>query len=196
MSRRASLLAIIALAGCGSSNSVEPSPSPTPTPSTTPSPSATPTPSASATASPVPTGVSGDNLKRIYQLRELQKVEAAIGAHKVRLYVCDSDTKRQEGMMWLVDKDVAADEGFLFIFPDAEQASFWMRNTLIPLDVCFFSPEKKLLNVQHGKPQDDSALPSEGAMQFVVELKSGIAGKLGLKKGDLLKFPEELKAVD
>lgn len=101
----------------------------------------------------------------------------------------DDDAKQQEGMMWLTDKDVKDDQGMLFVFPSAAQQSFWMQNTLIPLDIIYIDAKGKVLNIVHGKPRDESPLPSSGPAQYVLELKDGMAARYRIGPGTVLKIP-------
>ena len=90
--------------------------------------------------------------------------------------------------MFLTDREVKATEGFLFAFPRSEPRSFWMRNTVIPLDIIYLDSKGKVLNIQKGEPFKEFGLPSDGPSQYVLELKGGYAAKYGIKKGSILKF--------
>lgn len=133
--------------------------------------------------------VASDNPDRIYQLSDLKKVSFAQGSHRITAYVCDTDSKRQEGMMFLTAKEVKNTEGFLFVFPSAAPRSFWMRNTVLPLDIIYLDAAGKVLNIQKGKPYVESGLPSAGNSQYVLELRQGMASKFGIKPGVKLKLP-------
>ena len=84
--------------------------------------------------------------------------------------------------------------GMLFVFDREERRSFWMKNTLVPLDILWIGPDKKL-TVIHEKLRastvdtpDDKIVTAGGQGQFVLELASGEASRRGLKAGDQLKF--------
>lgn len=135
------------------------------------------------------------NPSRLYQLADLKKVDVSLKGHTVHLWVMDDEPKQQEGMMFLEDKDVKPDEGMLFAFsqvqPNDGQHGFWMHNTLIPLDIIYFAPSGKLLNVGHGKRLTDKPnVAPAGDYLNVIELKAGTAARLGLKPGDVVKFPK------
>ena len=74
---------------------------------------------------------------------------------------------------------LSKDEGMLFLYPQAEERSFWMKNTLIPLDIAYFDAEGNLLNVRRMKPAADPAkggelkAPSAGPARFVLEVNYG-----------------------
>lgn len=134
-----------------------------------------------------------DNPNRIFQLSSLEK--ATLKAHGKRLecWVMDTVSKQQEGMMWLVDKDVKDDQGMIFVFADAEPQSFWMQNTLIPLDIIYINEDGKVLNVVLGKPRDETSLPSAGPAKYVLELKGGMAKRFGIGPGTRIDIPSDLK---
>lgn len=133
------------------------------------------------------------NAKRIYQLADLAKGKITIDGRSIEVWIMDSDSKREEGMMWLEDKDVKADQGMLFVFPKPGPLSFWMQNTVLPLDIMYISASGKMLNIVKGKPFDETSLPSKGEAQFVLEMKQGSAARLGYKAGSKVVIPPELK---
>lgn len=156
-----------------------------------------PNPQASPSASPgVSSTVSEDNLKRRFQLRELQRVSVKVGEHTLKLWVMDTDAKRAEGMMWLTEKEVKDDEGMIFVFPEPQPLSFWMQNTLLGLDIIYLTPQGCVLNIVEGKPLREDPLPSKGNAQYVIELKVGMSKKFGIKEGMTLTLPRNLKARD
>lgn len=83
-----------------------------------------------------------------------------------------------------------ATHGMLFVFPDAQPRTFWMKNTLIPLDMLFFDSNRKLVAIQANAAPchaDPCALyPSGAPARYVLELNAGTAAKLGLHVGDVM----------
>jgi uncharacterized membrane protein (UPF0127 family) len=74
--------------------------------------------------------------------------------------VADDDILRARGLMGV--EDLGELDGMLFAWPEAVQARFTMRNTLIPLDIGFFNPEGELIEVLQMVPCDDSECPGYG----------------------------------
>ena len=95
--------------------------------------------------------------------------------------------------MWVTDKDLKDNQGMICLFPEPKVQSFWMQNTLIPLDIIFLDKDGKVLNIAHGKPKDETLLPSTGPANYVLELKGGMAAKLGISAGTKLTIPSTLK---
>ncbi|WP_210424117.1 DUF192 domain-containing protein [Halorussus ruber] len=110
----------------------------------------------------------------------------------VSLMVADEPSERQSGLMHR--ESLANDTGMVFVYPNPQQVSFWMKNTLIPLDMIFVSESGTVLNVQHAEPQPNASTseldtyPSDGKAKYVVELPRGFANRTGVEPGSKLVF--------
>lgn len=124
---------------------------------------------------------------RTYPLSSLETAEVTVDGNKWTVWVMDDEGKRREGLMYAKPEDLTDGKGMLFVFPDAQVRSFWMQNTEVALDIAFFGPDKKLLNVERGIPFDETGLPSDGPAQYVLEVREGTFDKLGIKKGARLE---------
>lgn len=97
--------------------------------------------------------------------------------------------ERNHGLMFR--PRMSADDGMLFAYPDEHQRTFWMRNTLIPLDIAYFAADGTLLNVNEtptaADPRRDSnppTAPSAGAARYVLEMNLGWFKRKGLVDAD------------
>ena len=105
------------------------------------------------------------------------------GAFRFQVEIADNETEREYGLM--CRKALAADRGMLFLFDHADYQAFWMRNTLIPLDIVYIGSDGRVVSiVRNAKPLDESPLPSGGKAQFTLELAAGRAEQIGLLPGD------------
>ncbi len=96
--------------------------------------------------------------------------------------------QQADGMMFRTE--MAPNEGMLFIFPQPRRASFWMRNTLIPLDMVFVRQNGRIANiVANATPQTDTSRRSQGRVKAVFEIPGGRAAELGIRAGDLIIHP-------
>ena len=84
---------------------------------------------------------------------------------------------------------MVADYGMLFVFPDERPRRFWMRNTLIPLDLLFIRADGTLDSMsENAQPLDERGEPSDGPARYVLELNAGEAARLGLEPGVRVEF--------
>lgn len=86
--------------------------------------------------------------------------------------------------------------GMLFIFPDSDLRSFWMKNTLTPLDMIFADEQKRIVTIHENVPPcppvrvNCPTYSSEAPTKFVLEIRGGMAKDLGVEKGDFLSFSQ------
>lgn len=80
--------------------------------------------------------------------------------------------------------------GMLFVFDNARKRSFWMKNTLIPLDIIFIAKDGEIEHIHSmAKPLDLSLITSGKPCVAVLEINGGIADQLGIKAGDKIYHP-------
>lgn len=110
-------------------------------------------------------------------------IHSAGGPRKFKVELANTDASRSRGMMFR--SQMAPDAGMLFDFFTEQPASFWMRNTLIPLDMLFIKADGTILNIhQRAIPHDETSISSAGPVRAVLELNGGTASRLGIKPGD------------
>jgi uncharacterized membrane protein (UPF0127 family) len=104
--------------------------------------------------------------------------------------IATTPAEQQHGLM---DRtSMPAGHGMLFVFPDSQPRTFWMKNTLIPLDILFFDADRHLVTIQADaqpcKADPCQLYPSNESARYVLELNAGTAAKLGARKGDVITF--------
>lgn len=104
------------------------------------------------------------------------------------VYIADSNESRATGLMNI--KNLPENEGMLFIFPDSQIRSFWMKNTYIPLDIVFFDSNKRFINYhKNAKPLDESIrYVSDKPAKYVLELNGGTTDRLNLNSESTLEI--------
>lgn len=102
-------------------------------------------------------------------------------AGTLRVAIADTPQKIQTGLMFR--EDLADDEGMLFLLGGDQEVAFWMKNTPLPLDIVFLSPDLRVIRIARGVPFSTESLPSGAPSPFVLELKAGVAEDLGLRPG-------------
>jgi uncharacterized membrane protein (UPF0127 family) len=125
------------------------------------------------------------SVRRQHPLASLEKKKIAIGNKRIDVYIADSQSKTTEGLMFISDDELADDEGMIFIFEKPAPLSFWMRNTLIPLDIAYLDESGKILNIRTMQPLDEETKhPSAGPAKYAVEMKAGWFERNGIQAGE------------
>ncbi len=107
--------------------------------------------------------------------------------HGFRVEVAASRQQQQQGLMFRTA--MGADEGMIFPFEPPRMASFWMRNTVIPLDIIFIGTDGRILNIAaNAVPYSEQSLRSIDTAGAVLELNGGRAAELGIGAGDLVEW--------
>ena len=102
--------------------------------------------------------------------------------------VVDTPDTRARGLMFVEDLPRMA--GMLFIYEKPQSVSFWMKNTLIPLDMLFASAEGEILHLhENAVPGDLTPIPGGDGVQMVLEINGGLSRRLGISVGDTMQHP-------
>ena len=109
-------------------------------------------------------------------------VRSKSGLHPFRVEVASTPEQQERGLMFR--REMCADEGMIFPEHPPRRPSFWMRNTVIPLDIVFVGTDGRILNIANALPYDETPLPAEGLASAVLELNGGRAAQLGIAPGD------------
>jgi len=115
----------------------------------------------------------------------LETVEIITSRGRPRFQVEIAATRAQQERGLMFRKSLAPDRGMLFIYRRPQPAAYWMKNTLIPLDILYIQPDGRILSiVRNARPHDETPLPSGGLVLGVLELAGGRAAQLGILPGD------------
>ncbi|OFW98188.1 MAG: hypothetical protein A3D94_19240 [Alphaproteobacteria bacterium RIFCSPHIGHO2_12_FULL_66_14] len=99
-----------------------------------------------------------------------------------------NDAERSHGLMFR--KSLGPYEGMLFDFHQEQPVTFWMKNTLIPLDMIFIAADGTIRHIHsNAVPLSTDTIPSKFPVRGVLEINGGNAKLLGLKPGDKVKHP-------
>ncbi len=108
----------------------------------------------------------------------------------VSLEVADTEPVRQRGLMFR--EHLAPNEGMIFVFPEPGYYPFWMKNTLIPLDMLWLDSKARVVSIARSVPPCKAdpcpSYPPSGTASYVIEVVSGFARQHDLKVGDPLKL--------
>lgn len=115
-------------------------------------------------------------------------VHGAWGQANFGVDVADDPQERAQGLMF-VDA-MPTMRGMLFVYDAPGRASFWMQNTLIPLDMIFAAPDGTILTVhENAVPLDTTSIDGGDGVKYVLEINGGLSKRLGIVPGDVLQTP-------
>jgi len=105
----------------------------------------------------------------------------------VNVEVAATNAKRELGLMYRRHLDEQA--GMIFLFKQPQHLTFWMKNTLIPLDMIFADPDGRIVGiVENAAPLSESIDAVDGDSQYVLEVNGGFCKRHGVIAGDRLRF--------
>jgi uncharacterized membrane protein (UPF0127 family) len=111
------------------------------------------------------------------------QVKTMKGVQAFTVEVARTERQREYGLM--CRRALAPDRGMLFVFDRPTPQMFWMRNTLIPLDIVYIGADGRVVSISRNvQPLDESGAPSGAPAQFVLEIAAGRAAQIGLLPGD------------
>jgi uncharacterized membrane protein (UPF0127 family) len=110
------------------------------------------------------------------------------GRHKFKVELATTPQQMAQGLMYR--RSLEPDAGMLFDYGTVQPVSFWMRNTLIPLDMIFILPNGRVAGIhERAVPLSEQPIPSPVPVRAVLEVNGGTAARLGAKPGDLVIHP-------
>lgn len=106
---------------------------------------------------------------------------------KIDAEIADNDNERHLGLMYR--ETMNEDQGMLFLFPNEEPQSFYMKNTVMPLDIIFINAKKQIVKIhKNTTPYSEKSLPSIKPSQYVVEVNAGFTDKYKVKEGSYIDW--------
>ena len=119
----------------------------------------------------------------------LKEGEMKILGETVLVELALDSTSQAQGLMFR--EEMPEDRGMLFMFPEMRPLAFWMKNTLIPLDIIYIDNNGEVVHIVTAKPckvKNCPSYPSASPAQYVLELNGGEAQRRGLKVGDNIRW--------
>ena len=141
-------------------------------------------PACSQAAQPSPTPAAQASVHPVSGLEVVPLTVTTPGgkAHAFRVEVARTPQEQSRGLMFRTEME--ADEGMLFPYQQPQMLSFWMRNTVLSLDLIFIGPDRRVINVAaNAVPYSEESIPSDAPATAVLELTAGRAEALGIVPG-------------
>jgi hypothetical protein len=126
--------------------------------------------------------VGGEATARSLTVEPLEVVTAH-GVRHFSVEVADTPASREHGLMFRTQ--LAADRGMLFDFKTVQPVDFWMKDTLIPLDILFIAADGRIVSIaRNATPMSEAHIPSGSPILEVLEVRGGRAAEIGAEVGD------------
>lgn len=108
------------------------------------------------------------------------------GAQHFSVELATTPAERELGLMYR--QNMAADAGMLFIYPGEQEVAFWMKNTLIPLDMLFIGADGRIRRIEERTiPLTETPISSIYPVKAVLEVNGGTVERLGIHPGDVVR---------
>jgi hypothetical protein len=112
-------------------------------------------------------------------------IDTAAGPQHFTVEMALTPEQQQQGLMFR--PSLAADAGMLFDFVGTRPVAFWMKNTLIPLDMLFIAADGHIADYhERAVPLSEATIESKVPVRAVLELNGGTVARLGIHRGDLV----------
>jgi uncharacterized membrane protein (UPF0127 family) len=109
------------------------------------------------------------------------------GVHRFTVEVAATLDQQQRGLMFR--RSLAGDRGMIFPYDPPQDLGFWMKNTLIPLDMVFVRADGTIARIANATPLSIETVLSGERVAAVLELRGGRAAELGIRAGDRVEWP-------
>lgn len=97
----------------------------------------------------------------------------------ITVEIAEDEASRQQGLMHR--RQLTLSEGMLFLFPEPDSLSFWMKNTMLPLDIMFVAADSSIINIaRRTTPLSTTRVTSNGLAKYVVEVRGGFSDRFGV----------------
>lgn len=106
-----------------------------------------------------------------------------IGGKQYKVELAETEAEKEEGLQGI--KNLPDDQGMLFVYNEPQTVGFWMKDTLVPLDIIFIDEDQEVISIYQGKPEDKTIV-EEDNVKYVLEVNQNS----GIEEGDELEFED------
>lgn len=107
-------------------------------------------------------------------------------------YIADDFDLQRVGLMNTTESELPTDRGMIFVFDDDAPRSFWMRNTIIPLDIAYIRSDGTIVKTYTMEALNEVGYPSIEPARFALEVRAGQFAEHGVVAGDHVTIPADL----
>lgn len=120
----------------------------------------------------------------------LPTAEIRLGGTSIIVEVAATPESRRQGLM--NREELTRDRGMLFVFPESDYRSFWMKNTSIPLSLAYIREDGAITGIYELEPFSLESVDSRAEVKYALELNRGTFERLGVGAGDRVLLPSSL----
>ena len=118
---------------------------------------------------------------------ELQVLKDGAITQTLDIEIADTPYEWETGLMYR--ESMEDNQGMLFIYPNAAERSFYMKNTYIPLDLIFMNSDTTIVSIKENAiPRDETSIPSNVPARFILEINGGKTEEWNIEVGDKMRF--------
>ena len=122
----------------------------------------------------------------------LPVVSMNIGSRTFNIEIAATPDSQEMGLM--KRDSMPDDHGMIFVFEDERPRGFWMKNTRIPLDIVFLDSQGVVVSVHQMAAYDLNITSSDAPARYAIEFNKGVVAAAGVKVGDKITIPAEVKS--
>lgn len=129
-------------------------------------------------------------------LSTLSTADMTVGGRSFKVWLATTGRQQLRGLMFVTEEEMAplddgTERGMLFVFSSPETGSFWMKDTIIALDIAYLDEDGRVLSIHTMRPLDErfNAYPPGGTYRYALEVNDGRLAELGIEPGDTISLP-------
>jgi uncharacterized protein len=132
----------------------------------------------------------------------MQKATLQIGTQPFDVWLALTDKQRELGLMQVTADQLGpfthpqtgakTERGMLFVFANEQPLSFWMYNTITPLDIAYIAADGRIVRTYSMAPLETRTYPSLEPAQFALEVRAGLFSELGITAGQHIEIPDSV----
>ena len=128
------------------------------------------------------------------ELEKLGTIQMTLKGQKFELWIADEPHEQTRGLMFITADQMTplpdgTERGMIFVFDHEQPLSFWMKNTVIPLDIAYISSDGVVVSIFTMPPLVTRTFPSGKPAQFAIEVNASRYNKIGIQPGDQIDIP-------
>ena len=113
-------------------------------------------------------------------------IRSGTRVHHFTVEVAATPEQQEKGLMFR--SSIAPDHGMIFPYDPPQEVAFWMKNTLMPLDIIYIRSDGTIVRITKAEAMDLTPLPSGEPVAGVLEIRAGRAKELGIREGDIVSW--------